>query len=273
MGYRLLTKRLVGADTVMRYEGRTVMSDIDVGRGALADATARVRIGGASLPRRPRSSLGRFPTGQLDISLLIRTPPASLATQQLPQVRADVLGDVARRVYLEASTGPASRIARSAVTGSIVLPAALAAGRRRRASARPRGGCSARPHIAAHRRSSRQATACRRRRSTSEPLVQPVAIPIRDRARHAGRPRARRGPERRRLRRVSPYLTGAADRASTGSTPADRRRPRRTPSLPSSGPITCGRRELPRRVVHRHALPERSARPSTLLSPDAPPPS
>lgn len=126
-GYRLLVKRLVGADTVMRNgRGHTVMSDIAVGHRALPSIGA-VRVGG----RRYLVTTilaGRFPAGRLRISLLFPHPPASLARTGCAQIRADVAGAIARRVFLEARTGPGAVIARSAVRASVILPAAVASG-------------------------------------------------------------------------------------------------------------------------------------------------
>ena len=126
-GYRLLVKRLVGADTVMRNaRGHTVMSDIAVGHRALP------AIGPVSV--RGRRYLvttivaRRFPAGLLRISLLFPRPPASLRQVGCAQIRADVAGAIARRVFLEARTGPAAVIARAAVRASVILPAAVARG-------------------------------------------------------------------------------------------------------------------------------------------------
>ena len=126
-GYRLLVKRLVGADTVMRNaHGHTVMSDIAVGHRALP-ALGVVSVGGrryivTTIVAR------RFPAGALRISLFFPQPPASLARLSCAQIRADVAGAIARRVFLEARTGPAAVIARGAVRSSVILPAAVASG-------------------------------------------------------------------------------------------------------------------------------------------------
>lgn len=136
MGYRLLTQRLVGIATVMRYRGRIVMANIDTGGRRLPE-TGFARIGGV---RYLIATLvtGHFPTGQLRISLVIPAPAPALAREGCAQVRADLLRDIARRVYRESITGPAAVIGRAAVRTSLVLPAALAAGQgpRARASAR-----------------------------------------------------------------------------------------------------------------------------------------
>jgi hypothetical protein len=126
-GYRLLVKRLVGADTVMRNaRGRTVMSSIAVGHRTLpAIGVVRVR-GRRYLVTTILAS--RFPAGLLSISLLFPHPPASLARVGCAQIRADVAGAIARRVFLEARTGPGAVIARSAVHASVILPAAVASG-------------------------------------------------------------------------------------------------------------------------------------------------
>ena len=126
-GYRLLVQRLDGAYTVMRDErGRTVMSDIAVGRRALP-AIGAVTVGGRHYLVTTITA-GRFPSGQLRISLLFPHPPASLRMISCAQIRANVAAAVARRVFLEARTGPAAVIARGAVRASTVLPAAVAAG-------------------------------------------------------------------------------------------------------------------------------------------------
>ncbi len=126
-GYRLLVKRLVGADTVMRNaRGHTVMSNIAIGRRALP-TIGLATVGGrrylvTTIVAR------RFPAGRLRISLLFPSPPASLRALSCGQIRADVAGAIARRVFFEARTGPAAVIARAAVHASVILPAAVAAG-------------------------------------------------------------------------------------------------------------------------------------------------
>ena len=126
-GYRLLVKRLVGADTVIRNgHGHTVMSNIAVGHRPLPT------IGFATVSGRrylvTTIAARRFPAGRLLISLLFPSPPASLRALSCAQIRADVAGAIARRVFLEARTGPGAVIARAAVHASLILPAAVAAG-------------------------------------------------------------------------------------------------------------------------------------------------
>lgn len=266
MGYRLLAKRLVGADTVMRYQGRTVMSDINVGSQPLVDGST-VAVGGASYLV-TSIVLGHFPIGQLDVSLLIRTPRASLATQSCLQVRAEVLGDVARRVYLENETGPAIQIARSAVTGSVVLPRALA---RRdvaavRASARRllRAAHILRIQIISKGRSIVDV------RSTSEPLVQPVSIPIRDRSHTLVGHALVAVQSVDGFVGISSYLTGAPIVTSTGTTQLTDGDLSGLPSLPVSGQITAAGASYHVASFTGMLYPS-GALAVHLLSPDAPP--
>jgi hypothetical protein len=137
MGYRLLVKRLVGVDTVMRYRGQTLMSDIDVGARSLPRSGV-VRIGGARYLLATIAA-GRFPAGTLRISLLIPVPPAALASASCAQVRTDVLRSVVRRVYEESIRGPGAAGARARVASSRVLPAAVAGGEVALAQAAARG--------------------------------------------------------------------------------------------------------------------------------------
>jgi hypothetical protein len=103
-GYRKLARRLAGADVVMRYRGRTVMSDIAAGSASLP-ARGTVVIHGLRYLVASFSD-GRFPSGTLRISLLFHRPPAALARSSCAQVGADVLADVARRAYDESRSGP-----------------------------------------------------------------------------------------------------------------------------------------------------------------------
>jgi len=126
-GYRLLVERLDGAYTVMRgARGKTVMSDIAVGRRALPTLGA-VTVGGRQYLVTTIEAQ-RFPSGPLRMSLLFPRPPSSTRLLSCAQIRANVAGTVARRVFLEARTGPAAVIARGAVRASVILPAAVAAG-------------------------------------------------------------------------------------------------------------------------------------------------
>jgi hypothetical protein len=125
-GYLLLAQRLVGADTVMRYQGQTVKADIDVGATPLPERGA-VRIGGLEYLV-ATIDVGAFPTGTLRISLLFPVPVPALASATCVQARADVLGAIAERVYGEASVGPGVTVARMAIARDGALAADLAAG-------------------------------------------------------------------------------------------------------------------------------------------------
>jgi hypothetical protein len=124
-GYRKLVERLVGAHIVMRYRGRTVMSDIAAGgrtlpaRGAVTLAGVRYLVGSFSD--------ARFPSGTLHIWLLFRAPPASLTRSSCGQVAANVFADVARRAYQESLDGPPVVPAESTLALDQALPQALAA--------------------------------------------------------------------------------------------------------------------------------------------------
>ena len=99
IGYRLLVERLVGAYTVMRYaQGQTVMADIAVGRRALPTLGA-VTVGGAAYLVTTIEAQ-RFPSGTLRISLLFPRPPSSTRLLSCAQIRANVAGTVAHRVFL-----------------------------------------------------------------------------------------------------------------------------------------------------------------------------
>jgi hypothetical protein len=126
LGYRLLAERLIGARTVMRYQGQTVMSNIGVGSAPLPDQ-GTVLVGKA--PYLVASFMvGRFPDGQLRVSILMRRPGAALARESCAQVRAGVLANIAQRAYGEARTGPSVGPARTAIARALALPPALAAG-------------------------------------------------------------------------------------------------------------------------------------------------
>jgi hypothetical protein len=126
LGYRLLAQRLIGAHTVMRYQDRTIMSNISVGSAPLPDRGSV--IVGTNRYLVASFAMGRFPTGELRVSLLMRRPAAALAHQSCAQVRADALAGIAQRAYGEAKTGPSAEPARTAVARALTLPAALAAG-------------------------------------------------------------------------------------------------------------------------------------------------
>lgn len=125
-GYRKLVARLAGADSVMRYDGRTIMSDIAVAAQRLANHSAvsvrGVRYLVASL------RVGRFPAGTLNVWLLVAAPAAALARVSCGQVRADVLADVAKRAYEESLSGPPVVPALTTLAGDKALPQELAAG-------------------------------------------------------------------------------------------------------------------------------------------------
>ena len=124
-GYRKLAHRLVGADVVIRYRGRTLMSDIALGdarlpaRGQVAIAGTRYLV--ASF------TAARFPSGTLEIWLLFPRPSSALTRSTCAQIRADVLTDVARRAYGEALSGPPVMPAESTLALDQALPQALAA--------------------------------------------------------------------------------------------------------------------------------------------------
>ena len=124
-GYRKLAERLVGAGVVIRYGGRTLMSDIALGDTQLP-AHGPVAIAGRHYLVASFTA-GRFPSGTLHISLLFPSPPAALARSTCAQIRADVLADVARRAYGEALSGPPVMPAVSTLSLDQALPQALAA--------------------------------------------------------------------------------------------------------------------------------------------------
>jgi len=126
LGYQLLAQRLVGAATVMTYQGQTVLANVATGRTTLPQRGS-VTIAGVTYLVASLQT-GRFPTGTLQIALLFRAPVAALASATCPQVRADVLGAIAERVYGEAIAGPGIAVARTAVAADGALATALAAG-------------------------------------------------------------------------------------------------------------------------------------------------
>jgi hypothetical protein len=103
-GYEKLVQRLVGGDTVMTYQGMTVLSSLPVGTAPLP-AGGTVTLGGVAYLV-ASFEVARFPQGELDVSLLIAKPAAAIALQSCAQVSADVLAAVAQRVYGEAITSP-----------------------------------------------------------------------------------------------------------------------------------------------------------------------
>jgi hypothetical protein len=124
-GYRKLALRLAGADTVISYHGATIMSDIAVGRLRLPDG-GTVVVGGVHYLV-ARFSDGRFPSGTLEISLLIRRPPAAIARSTCAQIAADVLAQVARRAYEQSVSGPPVLTAVTTLRLDPGLPQELAA--------------------------------------------------------------------------------------------------------------------------------------------------
>jgi hypothetical protein len=127
LGYQKLAERLIGAHTVMRYQGQTVMRDLAVAAAPLPARGVTV-VGG--VPYLVGSfDIGRFPSGTLRVSILLHRPPAALARSSCAQVRADELADIAERAYDEAESGqsfvgpPLTALARASS-----LTAALAAG-------------------------------------------------------------------------------------------------------------------------------------------------
>jgi hypothetical protein len=125
-GYRLLTARLIGAHTVIAYDGATIMRDIRTPRAALPAQGAVVIAGARYLVS--SLTMGHFPSGVLHVSLLVHEPPAELLRGTCSQVRAQALAYIARRVYDAAGTGPSAQLARTALEHSSALGAALAAG-------------------------------------------------------------------------------------------------------------------------------------------------
>ncbi len=103
-GYQKLLARLVGAGSVMRYQGETVLSTVDVGSEPLP-ARGSVVIAGVSYLV-ASFAVNRFPTGRLSVSLLVPTPAVALMAESCEEVSAGVLAAVAQRVYNEAITSP-----------------------------------------------------------------------------------------------------------------------------------------------------------------------
>jgi hypothetical protein len=105
LGYQKLAERLLDAHVVIRYQGQTIMSDLSLGSQSLP-ARGSVLVG--NVPYLVDSfTVGRFPDGVLDVSILLQRPPAALARQSCAQVVAGVLAGVAQRVYDEARIGQA----------------------------------------------------------------------------------------------------------------------------------------------------------------------
>jgi hypothetical protein len=127
LGYQKLAERLVGAHVVMRYQGQTIMSDLAVGSEPLP-ARGSVIVG--NVPYLVASfTVGRFPDGVLDVSILLQRPASALARQSCAQVVAGTLADVAQRVYDEARVGEAfAGPPLTALARATQLSAALAAG-------------------------------------------------------------------------------------------------------------------------------------------------
>jgi hypothetical protein len=103
-GYQKLVQRLDGADTVLSYQGATVLANIAPGENTLPPRGTVVLDGISYLVA--SFSVPRFPSGSLNVSLLLLPPAPGLAGQSCPQVAADVLAGVAQRVYGEAMTSP-----------------------------------------------------------------------------------------------------------------------------------------------------------------------
>jgi hypothetical protein len=182
MGYRLLALRLLGAHVVMRYHGRTVMSDIHVEARSLV-RSGEMRVGGASYLTATIAT-GRFPSGTLHITLLFRAPAASLALESCAQVGAHVLAGFVHRVYGEMSQGPAAAIARNVVRRSKVLPAAVAGGRRKRTLASARRLLRA-GHLVRLRVVSRRG-AVLADLGTTLPVLDPITVTLRRHGRAVG---------------------------------------------------------------------------------------
>jgi hypothetical protein len=126
LGYELLAQRLAGAATVITYQGQIVLASLATGRTALPQRGS-VTVAGVTYLVGSLET-GRFPSGTLHIALLFRKPVAALASATCEQVRADVLGAIAERVYGEAIAGPGVDVARTAVAADGALATALAAG-------------------------------------------------------------------------------------------------------------------------------------------------
>jgi hypothetical protein len=126
-GYERLLERLVGADGVMRYEGQTVLSDIDAASLPLADRGTVVVAGVSYLVA--TFGVSRFPSGELSVSLLLAAPAAAVRSESCAGVSAGVLADVAQRVYGEAATSPWwVGTALAALARTTTLASALASG-------------------------------------------------------------------------------------------------------------------------------------------------
>jgi hypothetical protein len=126
-GYQKLVERLVGADTVMTYQGQTIVSDIALGGAPLPDQ-GTVVVGG--VPYLATSfRVSHFPSGELNVTMLVPRPQSSLASRSCAQVAAGVLAGVAQRIYDEALTSQywIGR-ALAALSRSAALGVALGAG-------------------------------------------------------------------------------------------------------------------------------------------------
>jgi hypothetical protein len=128
LGYRGLVERLADAHIVIRYQGETIMTDIAAVPAAALPARGSVSIAGVRYLVESFHE-ARFPSGELDISLLWAAPTAASESESCPQVAADYLAGVAERTYHEAQV--ASWFVGDAETelaDTPALPAALAAG-------------------------------------------------------------------------------------------------------------------------------------------------
>jgi len=233
LGYQLLALRLVGADTVMRYQGRTVLANVAAGSRPLP-AHGTVRIG-ATTYLVASIVTGRFPTGSLDITLLFPVPVAALAQQTCAQVRADVLGAVAEHVYNEAIAGPGVTVARNAIALASTLAGALELGDdatvRAAAPALLRAAHVSRLQVLSGQRVIADV-------GTRAPLVAPVPVPVTDAiGRDVGTVllsiQSVSG-----LSQLTAYLTQSVVFVRQGSTQLAG--PRGPATLPASGPLSYG---------------------------------
>lgn len=231
LGYQLLAQRLVGAATVMTYQGQTVLANLDVGHAALP-ARGSVRIGGVTYLVASLDT-GRFPAGTLHIALLFRAPVAALASASCRQVRADVLGAIAEHVYGEAVAGPGVDVARTAVEADGTLAAALSAGDLAAARA-------AAPALLTAAHVSRLQVLVGSRViadvGTRAPLVAPVPIPVADASGRAVGTVLISIQSVSGLYTVTSYLTGAYVLIRDGAQQLAGQR-RGPAMLPASGPL------------------------------------
>ena len=216
----------------MRYLGQTILSDLPAGTVPLPDRGTAV-IGNVEYLV-ASFTVGRFPDGELDVSILLPPPASALARQSCAQVAAGVLVNVAQRAYDEAKTGMAFvGPALTALSRATTLSTALAAGDDAQAVAAVRSLVAAggfpRLRVVADGRVVADV-------GTSAPLLAPVTKPLLDNGRVVGDAvfavqtapgyvEAAQGLTR------APVLVRAGTRQLAGTVAGP-------PTLPSSGPIT-----------------------------------